>query len=166
VKQTCTRVCGAERNRTTRVDGAERSRTASVYGAERSRITSVTNADRIDMRGSPHSAKRIMKTGWKRLAEAVCQLHMAAGVKVGGGADGQEGEMKKVAAPAAADRRAPIRQNGLSFILFVHRCACWLRPGRRQSKKILSQRRQQPHHPGGRRKQQYHSGVRGPSLNP
>ena len=50
-----------------------------------------------------------MKTGWKRLAEAVRQVHMAA-VKVVGGADGQEGETKKVTAPAAADRRAPIRQ--------------------------------------------------------
>ena len=96
-----------------------------------------------------------MKTGWKRLAEAVRQVHMAA-VKVVGGADGQEGETKKVTAPCRGGSKSPDQTNGPSFVLFVHRCACWLRPGRRQSGKILSRKR----------KQQYHPCVRGPSLNP
>ena len=42
------------------------------------------------MRGSPHSAKKIMKTGWKRLAAAVRHLHTAAGVTVGGGGERHE----------------------------------------------------------------------------
>lgn len=74
------------------------------FSTARAALVESMPLDRVDMRGSPHSAKRIMKTGWKRLAEAVRQQHMAAGATVGGGADGQEGGQAHIIAdPAAAD---------------------------------------------------------------
>jgi len=74
------------------------------FSTARAALVESMPLDRVDMRGSPLSAKKILKTGWKRLAEAVRQVHMAEGVTVGGGAAGQEGgQEQKVVAPAAAD---------------------------------------------------------------
>jgi len=107
------------------------------------------------MRGSPHSAKknhenRVEKTRRSRAPGAHGRSQGCWGGGRAGGGD------EKGHGPCRGGSKSPDQTNGPSFVLFVHRCACWLRPGRRQSEKILSRKR----------KQQYHPCVRGPSLNP